>query len=164
VNVREPRHNVVINSSLRHSGAWQDVRILDISSRGLGLHASSPPGCGSYVEVRRGPHIIIARVVWVKGNRFGVFAQDAVPIHSVISKAKSSGGSLGQRTASDAIFERRAGARSRERQHERSRTVARAMEFAFVATLGASAAFLGFDLVKQAVARPLAVVQIALAK
>ena len=163
MNVREPRQNVVINSRLRYGAAWQEARILNISARGLGLHASTPPGCGSYVEVRRGRHIIIARVVWVKGNRFGVRTQDAVPIDSVINHAKSCGSSE-QRSASDAMIERRAAARSRECQHEGSRTVARAMEFASVAMLGASAAFLGFGLVKQAIARPLAAVQIALTK
>ena len=164
MNAREPRRNVVTNSRMRCGAAWQDARIFNISSRGLGLHASTPPPRGSYVEVRRGLHIIIARVVWVKGSRFGVRTQDAVPIDSVISHANSFSGSSIQRTASEAMVERRAAARSREHQHEGSRTKARAMEFVFVVMLGASAAFLGFGLVKQAIARPLADVRIALAK
>lgn len=164
MNAREPRRNVVINSRMRCGATWRDASILNMSSRGLGLHALAPPKRGSYVEVRRGAHVIIACVVWVNGSRFGVRTQDVVPIDAVINQPESSSGFSEHPPASEARGERRSTARSRERLHEASRTVASAMEFAFVAMLGASAAFLGLNLVKESIGNSLAIVQFALAK
>lgn len=164
MNAREPRRNVVINSRMRCGATWRDASILNISSRGLGLHAPAPPERGSYVEVRRGAHVIIARVVWVNGSRFGLHTQDAVPIESIVSQPAISNDASEQQTPRQAGVERRSAPRAREREHEASRFMARAIEFACVASLGASAAFAGFATVKEAIGRPLAHVQIALAK
>lgn len=164
MRAREQRRKVVINSRMRCGAVWRDARILNISPRGLGLHAPAPPVQGTYVELRRGPYVIIARVVWVNGSRFGVRTQDAIPIDSVINHSDSASGSSAERTASAPPIERRSTTRSRERQHEASRTVGKAMEFAFVAGLGASAAFIAFGMVKQGIGGPLAAVQMALVK
>ena len=164
MNAREPRRNVVINSRMRCGATWRDASILNMSSRGLGLHTLAPPKRGSYVEVRRGAHVIIACVVWVNGSRFGVRTQDAVPIDAVINQPESSSGFSDHPPESEARGERRSTVRRRERQHEASRTVASAMEFTFVAMLGASAAFLGLSLVNETIGKSLANVQFALAK
>jgi hypothetical protein len=34
-----------------------------------------PPPTGTYVDIRRGTLIIIGRVVWIGGERFGIFTQ-----------------------------------------------------------------------------------------
>lgn len=158
---REQRRNVVIRSKIRSGAAWRDASILNLSSRGLGLHAPAPPELGSYVEITRGPHIMVARVVWVRGNRFGVFTQDAIPIDSVISDCESSGLSCSQ-PVSEMGVERRSTTRSLEHRHETNRALASAMEFVFIGVLGASGAMLAFNLVKQAIGSPVAQVLSAL--
>lgn len=155
---RDDRRRVVIGSRIRCGATWTDARIVDLSSRGVGLSAATPPRSGAYVEIRRGRHIIIARVVWVKGLRFGVRTQDAVPVESVIADSASAEASAG---ASGQQVERRAVPRPAVR-HDRSRTVGRAMEFAFLGIMGASAALLGFDMIGDALRVPLTQVQTAL--
>jgi len=76
---REDRRRVMISSRLRCGIQWRDAVIVNVSSRGVGLSAGSPPDPGSYVEIRRGAYLIVARVIWVNGVRFGVRTQDCVP-------------------------------------------------------------------------------------
>lgn len=54
----------------------RDACILDLSSRGLMIHASETVPGGSYLELRRGRHVIVARVVWSRDRRAGLQAQE----------------------------------------------------------------------------------------
>lgn len=69
---------------MRGAASWHDARILNLSSRGLLLHTDRPPERGSYLEVRRGPHVIVARVVWTRAKRVGLKAQDVIPIDAIV--------------------------------------------------------------------------------
>jgi hypothetical protein len=162
MRAREPRRHVVISSRIRCGATWRDVRILNISSRGLGLHAAGPPELGSYVELRRGPHIIIARVAWVKESRFGVRTQDAVPIDALVNPTACA--AVEQQSKSDEWTERRSAPRSRRRDHDSSRILGRAMEFGFLAVLGVSAAVVALATLQEAFGRPLTAVWQALAR
>lgn len=162
MKTREPRRHVVILSRVRCGGNWADARILNISSRGLGLEAAAPPVRGSYVEVRRGQNIIVARVVWVSGDRFGVRSQDPILIDAIIADRQSSTKPITDATAG-AQVERRSALRRHDHQHEVNKHLGRAMEFGFMAMAGASAAVLGFGMIEETVDRPLAAVQTALA-
>jgi len=71
---------------MRVGSAWNDVSIVDISSRGLALHAADPPPRGSYLEVRRGRHVIVARVVWAQQQKLGLRRQDPLAIDAIISE------------------------------------------------------------------------------
>ena len=71
---------------MRVGAAWHDVCILDISSRGLALQTADPPPRGSYLEVRRGRHVIVARVVWADQQRLGVLSQDPLAIDAIIGE------------------------------------------------------------------------------
>jgi hypothetical protein len=75
----------MLAARLRHADAWGNASILNISSGGLQLHATPPPSRGTYIEVRRGSHVIIGRVVWVKADRFGMCAQDKLAIDALIT-------------------------------------------------------------------------------
>ena len=146
---------------MRNGASWGDVCILNISSRGLGLQAANPPGRGSYVEIRRGQEIIIACVVWTKQHRFGVRAQDMLPIEQIIDEPDRS--LPAQPTARETFVERRSGCRPQNARHEHSRVVARAMEFACIAILGASAATAAFAAVDDTLGGPLSRISAALA-
>jgi hypothetical protein len=145
----------MISARLRDGCGWSDARILNASTRGLLLHASKTPERGTYVEVCRGPHRIVARVVWVRQQRFGVFTQDAVAIEAITSS-----GHAAAPTSHSLNSERRSKRRSPtpEERSERSRRMASAMQFVWIAGLGVAGGTLAFDAVKGALSEPLSIV------
>lgn len=135
-------------------GAWSDVCLLNISSRGLQLQSASPPPRGSYVEIRRGHLVIIARVAWTKGHRFGVRTQDCLPIEAICSEPGKS-----EPAKSDAgTGDRRSAPRPAASSHEHNRHVARAMEFACLLIVVGGAASILYGTVSSALAKPLSAV------
>lgn len=148
---------------MRTGSAWNDICLLNMSSRGALARAASPPPKGTYIEVRRGSHVIVARVVWTEQHHFGVVSQDAIPIDQVIADADSSTKQAPPVPAPTA--DRRASARkpSTMERHEGSRIMARALEFCFIAGAGAAFAGLAFGLVQTALAAPMAKVSALLA-
>jgi hypothetical protein len=150
---RELRRRVVVPARLRHGAAWSDACILNISSRGLMIHTGRQIANGTQVEVRRGDHVIIARVVWRDGGRAGLRAVDRIPIEEIMTLGKSP---TLQLTAGFA--ERRKNARPQER----SRLRGRAMEFAAAIAISASLATAGLSMVQQAFARPVEIISAAL--
>ena len=152
----------MITARMRHGNAWSDASILNISSRGLLLHCATPPARGTYVEVRRGAHIIVGRVVWAKADRFGVRAQDRLIIDSLVANA-----SPGRNPANDAgapSTERRARPRPErlEWRHARSRETGRALQFACIAGFGLALAACAYEAVSGTLARPMAEVSLQL--
>lgn len=67
-------------------GKWSDGCIHDVSDKGVLVSSTSPPSIGTYVDIRRGTLVIIGRVVWSGGNRFGVRTQDPVDIAALINE------------------------------------------------------------------------------
>jgi len=151
---RELRRRVVLPARIRHGAAWSDACILNVSSRGLLIHTSRQAPTGSEVELRRGEHVIVARVVWRDGAKAGLRADDRVPIEEIVTLGQSQVLQLSARGS----VERRKSARPDDRQRLRART----MEFASVVVIGASLAGGAVVLVEEAFARPLAIVQAAL--
>lgn len=141
---------------MRLGADWKDVYFLNISSRGLLVQARSAPPQGSFIEFRRGSHVVVARVVWSQEMTFGVLAQDVIPVDAIIQDkppaADSKGGSA------QVSQERRAVPRqpSAAERHERSRYRARAMEFTMLAAAGAALAGGAFSMVHAAIADPMA--------
>lgn len=152
VKAREARRKTLIKGRMRTGAAWNDVCILNLSSYGAGLQASLPPPRGTYVEIRRGPYIIVARVAWCDGHRFGVRSQDRLAIDAIIAEPKKAAEPDGR--SEDVHVERRAAPRN-ESRHERNRWVGRMAEFACIALLGAGAAVTLYDAIEQTFARPL---------
>ena len=151
---RELRRRVVVPARLRHGASWTDACILNVSSRGLMIHTGRPIVEGTQVEVRRGDHIIVARVMWRDGGRAGLKAEERVPVEEIMTLGQSP--SL-QLTA--ATGERR----KHPRPGDNSRLRGRAIEFAGVVTIAISLAGAGLAMIEQAFARPLAMVSAALA-
>ena len=152
----------MITARMRHGNAWSDASILNISSRGLLLHSAAPPARGSYVEVRRGAHVIVGRVVWANANRFGVRAQDRLVIDSLVANASPGGNPAND--ADDTPSERRARPRPErlEWRHAQSRETARALQFACIAGFGLALAACSYEAVSETLARPMAEVSLQL--
>jgi hypothetical protein len=146
---RELRRRVVMPARLRHGSSWSDACILNISSRGLMIHTGRPVARGTEVEVCRGDHVIVARVVWRDGGRAGLRSEDRVPIEQIVTLAKAPPLQL---TAGPANPSKKA------RAHDRSRSRGRAIEFTSVLVIAASLAGAGLRMVESAFARPIALV------
>jgi len=63
---------VLVPARLRDGASWSDACILNISSRGMMIHTGRPIRRGCEVELRRGEHMIVARVMWRDGARAGL--------------------------------------------------------------------------------------------
>jgi hypothetical protein len=151
----------MIRARMRAGVAWHDVAILNLSKGGLGIQAADPPLRGAYVEICRGRHVIIARVMWTKGHRAGLKSQDPIWTESLL--VEPSNDRSAPPVASAMPIERRQKPRSTEQRHEHSRLAARAMEFACLGMGGAAMALLAFGMVEEA-ARPLSKIETALSR
>lgn len=146
---------------MRVGSGWHDACILDLSSRGLMIQASVPPPGGSYLELRRGRHVIIARVMWSHDRRCGLRSQDDLPTEAIIAEPDQTTGPLivagkGRRVSPAARA-------PRVTDHEHSRWRSRAWEFASLALVGVASATLAYGEVANALNRPMAAVEMALA-
>ena len=156
---REPRQKVLIDARLRQDCGWSDARILDISRRGLMVRASVAPARGAYVEINRGSHRIVARVVWAKDGRFGAAAQDPIDAEAV-----ARGDQAPLPAAANFNPDRRVTRRgSTGEREDRSRRRSRQLEFVVMSALGSGAAFLAFDTVHETLSRPVSQIEAALA-
>ena len=154
---REPRRKVLIDARLRQDCGWSDARILNISRRGLMARAPKAPPRGAYVELYRGTHRVVARVVWAQHELFGARAQDAIALDAI------AGGKAAPPAPAKVNDRRRARHRPAlaERQ-ERNRRWSRRFEFFCVTALGGIAAYFAFDTVGETLARPLNLVEATL--
>lgn len=160
---REPRIKVLIGARMRAGAAWGDVCLLNLSSRGVLAQAAFPPCTGSYIEFRRGPHIIVARVVWAEKHRFGALAQDRIGVDALIAHASGSKSNAACAEADPLPNRRAPGPQPAHAvQHDNSRLVGRAIEFCFLVGSGAMLAGLAFSLVQEGVAAPMSQVSAAL--
>ena len=153
---RELRRRVVLPARMRTESSWCDACILNISSRGMMIHVGRGAPHTDMVELRRGPHVIVARVVWRDGSRAGLHSDDRLPIEEILSLSQAPALQL---TAGEAFVERRRQAR---REHERSRWRGRLFEFASVVVVGASLAVAVFNMVEEALAKPMDAIRAAL--
>jgi hypothetical protein len=67
-------------------GKWSSGCIHDVSDHGLLMSSLDPPPAGTYIDIRRGTLIIIGRVVWIGGERFGVRTQDPVSAAALLNE------------------------------------------------------------------------------
>jgi hypothetical protein len=157
VRSRELRRRVVLPARLRTGVQWSDTCILNISSRGLLIHSARIAPPGSQVELRRGEHVIVARVMWRDGGRVGLQSEERLPVEEImaLNHAKAL-----QLVASEGVLiERRKLPRS---SAEAARLRGRAMEFFGVAAIAAVLAAGTWATVEATLARPLVLVESAL--
>ena len=142
---------------MRVGASWADACILNQSSRGMLVQSGAAPQRGNYLEIRRGRHVVVARVIWSCDERFGVETQEPVSAEELIREADN--GSIDTRLAPD---ERRAAPRLLRERREASRQHGRAFEFGSLALFGIASAFLIFATVDEFLGRPLSALEAAL--
>ena len=154
---RELRRRVVLPARLRIGARWSDACILNISSRGMMIRAGGAISEGSLVEVRRGEHAIVARVVWLDGSRAGLRAEERLPVEDILTLAQTPGLQL---TAADSLsFDRRN--KRRPAFHE-SRHRGRVIQFIGTLAIAAGLSAAILSMVEHAFAKPMAAIQAAL--
>lgn len=146
----------MLNARMRVAATWNDVCILDISTRGLLVQAAEPPARGTYLDLHRGQYAIVGRVVWAEGQRFGIRTQDPLPVDEIINPPDPAIAQLAASVVAEAAAGRRSSPHFAQARHDSSRTLSRSVEFAFVALFGAALGVTAFNSVGQALGRPLA--------
>lgn len=144
---------------MRVGASWSDARILNLSTRGMMIQSGTVPQRGNYLEIRRGQHVVVARVVWSEAQRFGVQTQDPVCADALIQDAVSNSTTA---HCGSSVAERRSLPRPARECHEASRNRGRVMEFATLAVLGVASAFLFFATIDELLGRPLSALEAAL--
>lgn len=118
------------------------------------VHSGRPLAQGAMVELRRGDHVILARVMWRDGARAGLKSEARVPVEAIVL--------LGQ-TPAYQLTAPNGERRSKNRAGGATRLRGRAFEYASIVVVGVSLAGAGLAMIEQAFARPLAMVATALA-
>lgn len=142
---------------MRSGASWHDVCILNLSVHGLGIQSAEAPSRGTYVEICRGTHSIIARVAWSKGHRAGLRSQDAIFVRALVNDNAAAS----PRVVPGGAVERRRTPRAQQK-HDNNRLVGRALEFACLALFAGALAMTAFGAVEQALAAPLSKINSAL--
>ena len=160
IKPREPRRKVLIDARMHAGGTWRDVKVLNMSSRGLLLRAAVAPPRGSYTEIRRGLHVILARVVWTDGECFGVRTQDRLTIDGLIRNLPPGSAENWQRQSSgvDRDTQWSASTMLRDLGLAHSKSVSRLLQFACIGVFGASAAVAGASWVGQTLGQPMSAI------
>lgn len=161
VKAREERRKVMVKARMRNGAYWHDVCIVNVSTRGLGVQAADPPLRGTYLEICRGRHVIVARVMWSKGHRAGLKSQDSIFVDALVNEpVDAPARSIG----CGRPVERRRVARRVQQRHDQSRLAGRAFEFACFVLMAGALGMTAFGAVEQALANPLSQIEAALAR
>ena len=152
---RELRRRVLLPARLRDGSRWADACILNLSSRGMLIHAPRAAQEGPYIELKRGDRIIRGRIVWRDGSRVGVEVEDRLPVEEIMSLDHSQ--QLQLAAMPIASVRKRGGGRRME-----ARLHGRAFEFAAAVVFATSMAIGAWVMAEQAFATPLAQVKAAL--
>lgn len=83
---RYPRTAVRMAARIHHDRGWDDASILDVSKMGVRFSTRQTLQRGSYVELRRGSHVIVAQVMWSDGGKAGARTQDVVCLNNLLSQ------------------------------------------------------------------------------
>ena len=159
---REHRLKVVLPARMKDNRGWHDVRILNISTKGLMARSPAAPSQGSYLELRRGSHVIVARVIWSNGQQFGLQSQTRLDPSAIIDE-KTGNAAVPDSSAGKVPVERRAAPRSTANSHEQSRWRGRAFEFLGILAMVAMFGILALEASQQALAHSMQAVDRSLA-
>lgn len=148
---------------MRAGSSWSGVSLLNLSSRGALAQADIPPPKGSYIEVRRGSHVLVARVMWAEQERFGFRTQDPISIDALVANPDDSNGTV-QPLSGAPGTERRATVRELipSDRHDRSRTTARTTEFCCIIAIAALLGSVALSMVQSALGEPMTMISAAL--
>ena len=158
---REPRRRVLIPARMKSATEWRDACIVNLSSRGALVRSSDSPTRGDYLELRRGSHIIVARVMWSEDGECGVKAQDWIAVEALVANHDP----VVEPVTDDGrrVDRRAVQRRTNDDGAEASRWLGQACEYGVVALLGAAAAVFASQTVSQVLSQPMAEVEQAMA-
>ena len=156
IKPREDRRRTLLPARLRNGAGWIDACILNVSSRGLLIHAKCQAQPGSQIELRRGGYLVIARVVWRSTHRIGLCSPDPLPVDDIISCEAPPA------AVPALIVAAKVERRSRPRSHERSRERSRAIEFLSLVLIVTALAGAASAYAYEALSNPLKAVHSAL--
>lgn len=88
---REWRRKVLVSARMRAPAGWGDVRILNVSSRGLMIRTALPTNPGTTIELRRGDQVIVAKVMWRNGSRAGLRSDSVLPVMDLMCVSEKIG-------------------------------------------------------------------------
>lgn len=151
---RETRQVVYLNARLRGDGGWTSVTICNVSSRGLMARCNDPPAKGEFVEIRRGPSCIVGHVRWSQGIRFGLRSQDKICVAALLEERPGKVSGIERRAAERAADQVRTQASPAQR-NERSRQLARLLEWCAISATALAGAGLLMVEVKEILSHPL---------
>ncbi|MEA3080748.1 MAG: hypothetical protein QOD54_416 [Sphingomonadales bacterium] len=154
---RELRRRVVARARVWSGSQWSDVCILNVSSRGLLIQTSRPVAERSTVEILRGDHVIVARVMWSNAGRSGLRSEQQLPVEDILSLEQSR--ALQLIASNGLIHDRR---RTKRRIVVDPRLRGRAMEFLAIGAIAASLAIGMAAMAERALSGPLASASAAL--
>lgn len=89
--LREARMPVRLSVRVQTDFGRVDALVQNVSSRGMMATCATPPPRGSYVEVRSGSYVVVARVCWSSSDRFGIFAQDKIAFSGLAASVAPTG-------------------------------------------------------------------------
>ena len=148
---------MLLPARVRTASGWSDACILNVSSRGMMIHAKTAPPDGT-IELRHNQFAFVLEIVWRNGTRVGVRSSERLPVEDILTVSESACLRL--------TAERREGEERRRapRNADSSRLQGRAMEFAATAAIAVILAAGGFAMVTEAFARPMQTIEVALAR
>jgi hypothetical protein len=160
---RDNRKSVRISVRVRTNDGWIDAVVRNVSDRGMMLHSLEPLRRNQFVEITRGRHRLVGRIVWNSETASGLHAREPVDLKGLLGEPEAS-------PAPDGL-DRRARPRSETTQRvvptaeqaEASRFMGRAFEFVFLLAAVSCVAGLAAVSIGEAFAKPLEHVQGALA-
>ena len=159
---REERKVVLVTCRLRHDTGWSDMTICNLSSRGMMAKCDDPPPRGAFVEVRRGPVVIVGQVRWSHSTHLGIHAQERIDIPTLLGKEAENGPAGADRRAGSRGAAEAKAKPSAADLAERSRRWGRLFDWAVLAVAGVAAAVLLVTQMHAILAAPLAQVRSAL--
>jgi hypothetical protein len=157
---RETRLAVNLICRIRQDDGWHDVRVRNISCRGIGASSATPPAIGEYAELRRGSALIVARVVWQHGHSFGLRSQDRIDIPALLGQGAAA--KEGQFEPANAERRRQPREDSLVNAAEQSKHVSSMLQYTVLGIASLAAALFASSAVRDIFSTPLAAVAHAL--
>jgi len=81
----DSRMTAMLSGTMRDNRATHDVRIGDISPKGMMVVSARPPSRGEIVDISVSGHHIAGRVMWVNGRRFGVRVNQRIDVGAILN-------------------------------------------------------------------------------
>ena len=159
---RENRKSVRISVRVRTDDGWADATVRNVSKRGMMLHSLQPLRRNDFIEVTRGRHRVVGRVVWSEGAGCGLRTQDQIDIAGLLGKPQAPG-DAGERRQAARVKVPVKPVRTHEEQARASRALGQSFERMMILVVGVALSTFAAGRAYEALAAPAETIQLALA-